>query len=191
MTSLLGKLGFVHRALWRRDWRYRLSLLAGPAPIVGMIIAGAIWWAASSFPTDKITAHALPPWAPAVSRPETWGMDDQPQAVAPAHPLPAVGPDGTFVGTTQGWQAVINAVHIDPLLAIKIEPAPLSGFTFVGTGIDMDRVLAVRPAEPMYVAKGLAYLVVKAAGVHALSLRLERPAGRAAGLRCRTGFCRT
>ena len=185
MTSLIGKLGFVHRELWRRDWLYRVSLLAGPAPIVGIIIAGAVWWVSSSLPSGT-GAHALPPWATAVSKPDAWGTGDQPQAVAPAHPLPAVGADGMFVGLTQGWQAVINAVHIDPLLEIKIEPTPLSGFTAEGPGIDMDRVLAMRPAEPMYVAKGLAYLAIRTAGVHAFSLRLERPAGRAAD--CVTGL---
>ncbi len=178
MTSLIGKLGFVHRELWRRDQIYRVSLLAGPAPIVGIVLAGAIWWALSAFSIGTV-AHASPPWAALVSKPDVWGTGDQPQSVTPAHPLPAVGSDGTLMGMTRGWQAVINAVKIGPLLEVKIEPTPLDGFTFEGPGLDMDRVLDMHPAEQMYVAKGLAYLAVKTSGVHALSLRLERPAGRA------------
>jgi hypothetical protein len=187
MTSLFGKLGFVHRELWRRDRPYRISLLAGPAPIVGIILAGAVWWALSLFSFGTVN-HTPPPWATAVSKPDVWGMGDQPQAVSPAHPLPAAGSYGAFVGMTPGWQAVINAVEIGPLLEIKIEPTPLSGFTLEGPGIDMDRVLAMHSIEPMYVAKGLGYLAVRTAGIHAFSLRLERPAGRAADCVAGLGF---
>ncbi len=74
--------------------------------------------------TQRYGGSGLPPWATAVKQAGCWGTGDQPSAGCSGPSLPTVGADGMFVGLTQGWQAVYNAVHIDPLLEIKIEPTP-------------------------------------------------------------------
>ncbi|KAA0686472.1 hypothetical protein DTW90_34115 [Neorhizobium sp. P12A] len=188
MSAVMGKLGFILRELWHRDWLFRTSVFVGPAPLTGLMVAGGVWWYTVASPGTAVSHAAPPPWAAAVAHGDLWDTSAEPQAVKPAHSLPPVGADGLFVGAKQGWQVVVNAVHVDVMLQVKVDPTPLTGFTAEGPGIEMDRVLASQPGAPIYAAKGLGYIAVRTAGIHTISLRLERPAGHAANCIAGLGF---
>jgi hypothetical protein len=186
---MFGKLGFVHRRLWRDDALYRLCLLLGPAPLVGAVIAAAAWSGAQAWRSAAPSAPlpSPPPWA--VQHSQVWSVSaGQPHVVQPTALLPQRAEDGGLTGYRDGWQVTINPAVLKGALDVDVEPTPLSGFTLEGAGIDMAQLVAKGPREARFVGVGAALLVARTAGVYSLTAHLERPAGESADCLSRVGF---
>lgn len=185
---MLSKLAFVHRHLWRADDIYRLSVLAGPAPLLGAAVAGALWLALHP-------GAPPPPGAPAWAKPTTPGMwnvaDGKPQVVAPDAALPPREGQG-WRGFVAGWQVFTRAAKVSPTMDVDVSTNPLSAYVIQGPTADMSDIVKNGPgdlaATPLYVATGGGAFVVTAAGEYSFALHVERPAGQRANCLQRFGF---
>lgn len=188
MTRLFGKFGFIHRRLWDRDVLYRVALLFGPAPLLGGMLAAAIW---AGFHSSGPSAEPPPPWA-VVQRPAPpSSADAAPRVVQPNIKLPQINPDGSVAGYQMGWTVLAHPITVSATLNVEVEQPSLSNFnTFFldGPSVDMARILAAGPKDQLYVGTGSGFLVVRAAGIHALTARFERPAGSPASCLVRLAF---
>jgi hypothetical protein len=186
MTGLFSKLRFVHRQLWQREARYRIATLLGPAPLVGAGIAVAVW---SGSVAVSSPVYRQPAWATPSSRPASWDTSPgEPQVLRPARPLPEAAPDGTFAGYQVGFAVALHRLEVGQTLDADIKSDGLSGFSVPGPGIDMEQIQGKGPSTSLYAAVGSGFLAAKEAGTYSLSIRLERPAGRAADCVIRLGF---
>lgn len=190
MMRMFGKLGFVHRRLWRDDFLYRACLLLGPAPLLGAAIAGAAWSGVQTLQSAAPPAPATPPppaWA--VQHDTVWNESDgQPHVVQPTAPLPQPAEDGGLAGYREGWRVTINPAVLTRAVDVDVKPTPLSGFTLEGAGIDMARLVAEGPRDALFAGIGTALLLAPTAGIYTLTARLERPAGRSAQCLSRIAF---
>jgi hypothetical protein len=185
MTRLFGKSGFIHRRLWQQDALYRTALLFGPAPLLGCLLAGAVWGGVEAL---RSTPHQMAQWA-VPQGPKMWSTaNDQPHAVAPTKPLPATGADGALAGYAAGWRVATAPIQVSRTLDVDVKTTRLTGFVLNEPAVDMSEIIAGGPRNALYVGIGSGFLVVKAGGVYALSARLERPAGQAADCLIRLGF---
>jgi hypothetical protein len=193
MIRFFGKLGFIHRQLWRQDSLYRAGLLFGPAPLAGGVLAAVLWWCISTFGGSTgaaLTHQPLPRWA-TPQGPNLWhAATDQAQVVQPAAPLPPIGTDGALPGYQAGWQAHTSPIQVSPTFDVNVDSTPLTAFTFEGPGIDMARIMAEGPKSSLYVGVGTGFLAIRTAGIYALSLRLDRAAAPSAQCLLRLGFGR-
>jgi hypothetical protein len=102
MNQFFGKFGFIHRRLWRQNGIYRAAVLFGPAPLLGGLLAAAVWGGAQAI--GKMT-YQPPRWA-VPQRTKTWSNEDgKLQTLEPARPLPPPGADGGLIGYEAGWRA--------------------------------------------------------------------------------------
>src|ERR1700761_5815740 len=109
MRHLLGKLRFIHGRLWRQDAAYRFAALIGPAPLLGGILAGAIW---GGFLRFEAATYRPPPWALRPSEAPEWvASPANPVVLTPAKPLPPIGPDGVPLGYTPGWNVALAPIE--------------------------------------------------------------------------------
>jgi hypothetical protein len=188
MRAALAKFGFIHRRLWQRDGRYKVALLFGPAALVGLVTAIVLKVALDAL-VGLIGHSPTPAWATPVQRPDMWNANDDPvHSLQPASPLPPMTANGELSTYVPGWRAAINELEISQTLNIGIKREPISGFTYDGATIDMARLLAEGPKSSPFAGLGSAFLVVKTAGIYALSLNFERPAGQTANCLLRLGF---
>jgi hypothetical protein len=177
MSRFFAKFGFTHRRLWDRDGLYRAALLFGPAPLVGVVAACGVW---ALVQTVWVSAAQLAPWAK-LQAPEHWSTGpDQAQTVEPTRPLPPVGADGGLVGYEPGWKVTTNPIQISLPLDVDVKPTPLTGFLLDGGRIDLARIIAEGPKNALYIGVGQGFLAARTAGVYALSIHVERPAGQVA-----------
>ena len=185
MTSrFFRKLGFVHRQLWWRNRLYQISVLAGPAPLLGILLAGAVWAAGSGIPGRS----APPPWAKPEPR-EVWSSADGPiSSVLPSAPLPLIDADGNLAGYKPGWRMATQRLELLPGYAVNTVGPALTGVTIEGARIDMDQIIAGGPKEGLYAAFGQGFLVIQDAGTYNLSARFERPPAEPASCLIRMGF---
>jgi hypothetical protein len=184
MSRFLGKLGFIHRRLWREDGLYRAALLFGPAPLLGGLLAGALWAGVQAL--DAPTRQ-LPQWATVRPGPSYWSTD-QPQTVQPAMALPPIRADGGLAGYEAGWQVTTNPIQVSPMMDVEVKPTPLTAFSLDGPSVDVAQLIAEQPQTSLYVGEGRGFLAVRTAGVYAITARIERPAGPIANCVMRMGF---
>lgn len=168
-----AKLAFAHRRLWQRDGTYRAAVLLGPPPLLACALAAGLWLGVDWLRRSTAPAGAAPPWAQPLGTP---GAGDQPHAAAPAMALPPIGPDGRPRGFTTGWQGEIRAIEVSTTLDLTILPKPEASFTLDQTVLDMTRIAAASPPSGRHVGLHSAALVVRTAGLYAISLRLDRSA---------------
>lgn len=181
--SVLGKLGFIHRQLWRQDGLYRFALLIGPATLLGGMLATAAWLSAQAI---KGTGQQ-PPWAAPSGKNLYWDTGEI-HAVKPIAQLPPNGPDGALAGFATGWRARTSPIQISPALDVNIESTPLTAFFLDGPTIEMTRLLEEGPKDTLFVGAAQAFLAVRTPGVYAIAARLERAAGPPATCLSRLGF---
>ncbi|OAS25286.1 hypothetical protein [Methylobacterium platani] len=178
--SVLRKLAFVHRHLWRRDATYRVAFVIGPPPLLGAAVAAAAWFAVQA-PALQAPPSQAPSWAvPQASPPPA--ADGPARVAAPVAALPAARPDGGVEGHRPGWQGSIHAIAVAPTFDVDIRPASLARFSVDHPGLDMAEILAAGgpTGQGLYVGVGDGLLVVRHAGTYALSLRYERATSRPA-----------
>jgi hypothetical protein len=185
MTRFARKFGFIHRSLWQQDGLYRAAVLFGPAPLLGCFIAGAVWAGLILYGNR---APQLPKWA-APQAPDVWSSaSGPPHAVEPARPLPPLGTDGIPDGYQGGWRVTSVPIEVGPALDVDVKLTPLNGFLIDEPDVDSSKIVAGGPASTLFVGVGSGFLVAKTAGIYALSVRLERPAGQVANCLVRLGF---
>ncbi len=185
MSRFVAKFGFIHRRLWQQDGLYKIALLFGPAPLAGCLMAAMAW---VTFGTQNSTPHQAIPWA-VPQGPELWNSaKDQPHIVEATKPLPATATDGALTGYEMGWRVATAPIQLSPALDVDVKTTRLTGFVVNGPSIDMQQIIAGGPKGGLYVGIGSGLLVVKTAGVYALSMRLDRPAGQEANCLTRLGF---
>ena len=183
--SVLGKLGFIHRRLWQRDGVYRASILFGPAPLFGLVLAGAVWMIISL--ASRPGLHAAPPqWATPAGLAKYWSRDGDPISVAPSAPLPPAKLGG-FVGFETGWRAQTHPIEIPATMDVDVKSTPINGFVLDGPDLDMDQIVPKGPKDTLYVASGISFLAVTKSGVYAISARLEGPRDRPPTASCGWG----
>ncbi len=188
MSGGLGKLGFVHRTLWRQDGFYRISVLLGPAALAGLAVAAAAWWGGAAWwgaaPLPHGAARAAPAWAVPRGNDEFWASGGAPIAMPPLLPLPPSDGRGGLRGFLPGWQMYTAPLQADAIdvTVLPDRPTVIPSHT---PGFDMAAIKAqAPPGQPLYVGVGYADLVVRAAGIYGVTARLERPAAA-------TGTCLT
>jgi len=197
MSRFRGKIGFIHRRLWREDWLYRACFLLGPAPLVGGLITVICWHAFSitssymDFLLHEVGLKPLqhqtsPPWALAPTS-NDWAAGEI-NPVQPMSPLPAVRPNGSPLGYVSGWLVTINSIVVSTNFEVNVTPAALSSFVLEGPQVDMRRLAAQNAKADLYVGAGQAFLAVKTAGVYAISARVDRPVAEAGYCLTRLGF---
>ncbi|MEN0074539.1 MAG: hypothetical protein AAGC69_09150 [Paracraurococcus sp.] len=184
MRRFLGRLGFIHRHLWQRDGLYRVALLAGPAPLLGALLALAAW-AGLQAPAPR-PSPPLPAWA---ARPEPDPGTAAPLVIAPDLPLPPVMGEGAPAGQASGWSATIKALLLQPGSRFEIPDPPLRRFALEGPVIEAAQLQAMLPKPAgLYAMMGAAFLAIRQPGRHALTLRVERQAGERATCLGRLAF---
>ncbi len=185
MSRWFAKLGFIHRRLWQQDGLYRAGLLFGPAPLVGCLVASALWL---SVETLVSAPHQTAAWG-VPQGPETWGSDnDQPHIVAPTKPLPPANADGGLPGYEPGWRVTTAPIQVSPTLDVDVKTTRLTGFVIDEPSAEMGQIIAGGPKEALYVGIGSGFLAVRTAGVYALSARIDRPAAQVADCLIRVVF---
>jgi hypothetical protein len=185
MSRVFGKLGFVHRRLWRDNGLYRASLLFGPAPLFGCLLALGIW---KSYLAVQAWTYRPPAWA-APQHSDTWNTaSDQPQVVGPDQPLPPTGPNGTLAGYETGSRVTVNAIEVNSQMDVNLKPNPMSVFYLDGPSFDMKQIMGQGPQAHLYAAVGSNFLPVRTAGIYSLSARFDRQAGPPADCLIRLGF---
>ena len=85
--------------------------------------------------------------------------------------LPA---SGVPAGLVVGWRGGIQSVEIDATMDANVLPARLAPLILDQPSIDLGRIIAAGPATGRFVGVGMATLVVRTAGIYALTLRLQR-----------------
>jgi hypothetical protein len=187
MRPALAKFGFIHRRLWQRDGLYRAALLLGPAALTGIVAAIVVMEGVRVL--GGSSGHSpLPAWG-VPQRADMWDAnDDQAQSVQPSSPLPQMTANGQPSGYVPGWRATINQLEVGQTFEVTLKRDPISGFDYVGSTIDMARLLAEGPKSSLFAGVGSAFLAVKTAGIYALTVKFERPAGQAANCLLRLGF---
>jgi len=180
MTRLLGKLGFIHRRLWQRDGLYRISMLIGPAPLLGGVAAAGLWAVVMAIGGFGAFTVQKPPaqWAVPAEAKDNWPTGaNQLNVAEPYLPLPSVGADGVPQGFRAGWAVVTRPVQITPTYNAIFENRTLSSFFLEGPVVAISRLAAEGPKDVQFLAFGVGLLAVKSASIYALSARFERPAG--------------
>lgn len=172
MKRFRGKLGFIHRRLWRQDGLYRVALLVGPATLLGGAVGFALWTGAQT--VGQAAGH-LPPWA-APLPPATATNQAAPLTAQPAESLPTPGAERS-AGFDTGWQVRLQLMEISPTLEAKVWPTPLLAFTLNDPIVDMVQITARGPKGLLYAAVGTGLLAIRTPGVYAVSMGFQRPAG--------------
>ena len=172
MRRSFAKLAFAHRRFWQRDMTYRGAVLLGPPPLVGGIIAAAIWLGAPLLRQSQTEVNGPPPWATVT--PRVVASSSEPRQVAPGMSLPAPGPQGIPVGFATGWQGGIHAVELNATMNVNVLPTRLAPLTFEDTSLDLGKIIAAGPASGRFVGVGTASVAVRTPGIYALGLRVER-----------------
>jgi hypothetical protein len=185
MRLFFSKLGFIHRRLWDRDDYYRAALFFGPAPLVGCGMAAGIWFMVRALPVPIVQP---PDWSKSSQSSENWSTRGEPQTLEPAGPIPPADAKGGLSGYETGWRAAIHAIEISPTYNIEIKPTVLSGFFVDESNIDLTQIIAAGPKDTKFVGTGSGFLVIRAPGPYAISLRFERPPGPTAACLTRLGF---
>jgi hypothetical protein len=187
MRAALAKFGFIHRRLWQRDGLYRAALLLGPAALIGIVAVIAVTEGMRVL--GGSSSHTPRPAWGVPQRADMWDAnDDQPQSAQPSSPLPPVTANGQLSGYVLGWRATINQLEAAQAFEVTLKRDPISGFDYVGSTIDMTRLLAEGPKSSLFAGVGSAFLAVKTAGIYTLTVKFERPAGQAANCLLRLGF---
>ncbi|RAI59659.1 hypothetical protein [Roseicella frigidaeris] len=177
MRRFLGRLGFIHRHLWRRDGLYRVALLAGPAPLLGVLLALAAWAGLQALVAPR-TVPPPPAWA---ARPEPGPGAAAPLVIAPDLPLPPGMGEGALADQASGWAATIKALLLQLGSQFEIPDPPLRRFALQGPVIEAAQLQAMLPTPVgLHAMTGTAFLAIRQAGRHALTLRVERQAGERA-----------
>jgi hypothetical protein len=186
MGLFFGKLGFVHRQLWTGNPLYRLSVLAGPAPLLGALVAGALW--AAGVGGGAAGRPALPRWATPDPN-DKWNSADGPiRSVKPRAPLPLVDGKGNLAGYKPGPRLVTNPIQVQGSFDVNVENKVLTAVPYDGARLDMDRIIASGPKQGLYVGVADGILVIRTAGVYTLTLRHERAPAQPASCVERLGF---
>ena len=172
MRRWFAKLAFAHRRLWQRDTTYRGAVLLGPPPLVGGIIAAAIWFGAPELRQSRTEVNAPPPWATVTQ--QVVPNSSEPRAVAPGMSLPAPGPQGIPVGFATGWQGGIHAVELNATMNVTVLPTRLDPLTFEDTSLELGQIISAGSATGRFVGVGTASLAIRTPGMYAIALRIER-----------------
>ena len=189
MRRPIAKLGFIHRRLWAQDASYRAAFLAGPPPLVGLAVAAAVWAGMHMIGRPAEQAGSGLPWAHYVP-PVAAAAAGMPIVALPDDTLPAIQADGRPAGLTTGWKGQVLPVTVSAAFDVNVLPTPLATFSTDQAGIDLDRVVAAGPPGGLFVGEENALLVIRTAGVYALSIRLDRASDRSADCLQRFGFAR-
>lgn len=184
MSLFFSKLGFIHRRLWDRDGFYRVTLLFGPAPLIGCGLAAGIWFMVQALPGAEVRP---PDWA---KQPQTadWSTRGEVQRIEPASPIPPADANGGLSGYEAGWRAAIHPVEVTATFDADVKPTPLSAFFAEGAKIDSAQFIEAGPKGTRFVGAGSGFLVIRTPGVYALSLRFERAPGPTADCLTRLAF---
>lgn len=173
MKRFAGKLGFIHRTLWRREQAYRWAALLGPPPLVGCAVA-ALAWAIVQQSTTHASSQAADsdaPWAH-WNRPVI--QEGQPFAEAPSAALPPSDARGGYVGFQSGWVGAIQPISVDATLDVDVIASVQARFTLDQPTIPLERILDAAPPTGLFVGTGRSFFVVRTAGLYAFSARLTR-----------------
>ena len=185
MGRFFGKLGFVHRELWAGNPLYRLSVLAGPAPLVGALLAGVLWVAGVG---GLGTGRSAPRWATPEPH-DTWNSADGPiRSVKPRASLPLVDAEGNLAGYKPGPRLATQPIQVQGNFDVNVESAVLTAVPYDSARLEMDRVIANGPKQGLYVGVADGILAIRTAGVYTLTLRLERPPAQPSSCISRLGF---
>jgi hypothetical protein len=186
MRLFFSKLGFVHRHLWSRNRLYQASILAGTAPLVGGLLAAAIWVASHGGFGGR--HQALPHWAKPEPQDVWKTAEGAPPVVQPSLPLPPIDDTGALAGYKPGWRMTTRQLDVNAGYEVNIDSTPLTAFSLEESKLDLARVITERPKVPLYVATGSSLLAIRTAGIYTLSLRFDRPAAQPADCLMRLGF---
>ena len=133
-------------------------------------MATFLWVGVHAWPEPRPDATLQPPWAIA-SGPRIAVSTDPPRSVAPGMELPA---SGVPAGLVVGWLGGIQPVEINESMDANVLPTRLAPLVLDHSSIDLSQVVAASPATGRFVGVGMATLVIRAAGIYALTLRAQR-----------------
>ena len=133
-------------------------------------MATFLWVGIHALPWPRPDATLRPPWA-IVSGPRIAVSTDPPRSVAPGMQLPA---SGVPAGLVVGWHGGIRPVEIDASMVANVLSTRLAPLVLDQSSIDLGQIMAASPATGRFVGVGMATLVIRAAGIYALTLRLQR-----------------
>lgn len=177
MMRFFSKLRFIHGRLWRRDGVYRAATLFGPPPLIGAMLAGAVWVGVMAFrpaPSESLR------WA-APQRAAFWNTTSAtPEVVRPGMKLPAAGADGRLAGYEPGWQATTHPIEFVPPMDLDVKATSLAAMTVNGMSVAMADIVAAGPKGTWYVGSGIGLLAIRTPGIYSLAARFERPASQPA-----------
>jgi hypothetical protein len=191
MKRFLAKLAFAHRHLWERDTFYCVSVVIGPAVLVGAVLAAIAWSALAATGMFDGSSGQKPPaeWAKPANQTGEWPRSDStPNVVAPFLPLPTVDANGTIAGFPNKWSVQTRLIQFSATYNWTVTNTTLSMFTHEGASIDIERLMAGVSSTSQYVGVGAGLLVVRTPGIYALSARFERPASGLADCLSLLGF---
>ncbi len=187
MKRAIAKLAFVHSRLWQRDGTYRAAVLLGPPPLLGCMVAAALWTGLHALGLPPANASRVPPWAHPNGR-GTAASSGQPLVEKPISALPSLGADGKLSGLATGWQGLIQPIQISPALDVDVLRRSVAKFTLDQAGVDMAQIAAAGPPVGLYVGVQTALLAVRTAGAYGLSIRLQRSSLEPANCLTRLGL---
>jgi len=184
MKRFFGKLTFIHRRLWQRNELYRVALFFGPAPLIGCLLASAVWGSVQAFGE---VMYRPPSWA-VPQGPKHWNITGQVQNVQPAGPLPAADGNGALTGYVTGWRVTTDLIQVNAALDVDLIPMPHTSFFLSGSDINMAQITTAGAMNSLYVGVGSGFLAIRNTGVYMLSARFTRRGGPAADCLIRLAF---
>jgi hypothetical protein len=102
--------------------------------------------------------------------------------------LPRADKQGRFAGYQTGWQGDIQPLRIEPTLDANVLPSVIGHFTLEQSVIPLARILDAGPQEGLFVGVAKTFLVIRAAGLYAISVRLARLGLQTANCLARVGI---
>jgi hypothetical protein len=184
-----AKLAFAHRVLWARDPLYRACVMLGPAPLIGGALAAAIWLTAYAPTTPPAASDSPPPWAHRTGSVPV-SQDAQPYAEPPDYPLPKPGPNGDYRGLAEGWNVAIQPMTINATMDANVIATDLNIFPLDQPTIPLSRILDAAPPSGLYAGVAKSFLVIRAPGRYAISLRVQRFSTQSVSCLARLGTAR-
>ena len=170
VRQLIGKIAFVHRALWQRDFSYRWAVLLGPPPLIGAGVAALVLAALHGAGTGASSPGATASWAH-WERPVP--QESEP-FVEQTRPLPPKDLSGHYRGTVPGWLGEVHRMSIDATQDVNVEELVSGTFTLDQTDVPLQRIADAGPVTGLFVGAMRTFFVARTPGLYAFSVRLTR-----------------